>query len=437
VNLEINALFFWACWVLTFLVIVEQFYRAWKFPRELLAFPTFVSMMWAYIYLYLPLNLVSKYADDFTSELWSFAQFSAFLSLFFLNLGWRRTYNRHATKPSIRPAWGYDLDRLRSSSFVLVAIGILGYWSFRNSSVGYQGGTAYWYLSFLVCYPGLAILIALMTISPRYRSPMSLITIAMMAAGVFIPLLLDLRRGPTFAAIIAIVGAYASFSLKPSRLLIVGSIGFAGVLLLVLVTLRYSKSSWFESDFINEALVKKSQSAADNEFYNHCQSLSANFESGNYQYGTVHLGMLVHWVPRFIWPDKPGRSVGFFPEAVRNLRLSKKNNLGFGGAFGPVADAFNNYWYFFPIYFLGVGWVTAVIFSRAQSPDALDWKMYNVALLTASHWFVAQCLTEAFVPLMIFLASFYAAFRYARFYQKFYYSAPQKPAFYPSSSSVR
>jgi hypothetical protein len=161
-------------------------------------------------------------------------------------------------------------------------------------------------------------------------------------------------------------------------------------------------------------LEERAKRTSDNEYFNHCQMLEANLRTGLYQYGTAHLAALVNWVPRRFWLDKPQRGLGFLPEALQTLDRDDSSNLGVGGAWGAVADSFNNYWYFFPVFWLGVGWLTAAAFLKAQVFGSLPWKLHNVGILCAAHWFIAQSFAEAFVPFMIYQGVFFIAFQYAR-----------------------
>ena len=157
----------------------------------------------------------------------------------------------------------------------------------------------------------------------------------------------------------------------------------------------------------------RAKKTSDNEYFNHCQMLEANLRTGLYQYGTAHLVVLVNWVPRRFWPDKPQRSLGLLPEAIHQIESESLSNLGVGGAWGAVADSFNNYWYFFPIFWLAIGWLTAAAFLRAQVGGSLPWKLYNVGILCGAHWFIAQSIVEAFVPFMIYQGVFFIAFWYS------------------------
>jgi hypothetical protein len=264
--------------------------------------------------------------------------------------------------------------------------------------------------------------VVVMTLSPRHRSGPHWGTLALLVWLIVLPSLVGARRGPTFVAIIALFFSFASVRRKPLNPAIVLSVlGAAGLLLLLQVTARrvtYSEGgTWKEflsTVKVEEVLEERARRTSDNEYFNHCQMLEANLRTGLYQYGTAHLAALVNWVPRKFWPHKPQRSVGFFPEAFREVEVGESSNLGVGGAWGAVADSFNNYWYFFPVFWLGIGWLTAAAFLRAHVIGSLPWKLYNLGILCAAHWFIAQTLVEAFVPCMIYQGVFFIAFKFAR-----------------------
>ena len=108
------------------------------------------------------------------------------------------------------------------------------------------------------------------------------------------------------------------------------------------------------------------------------------------------------------------RNQGFFPSALGETAASaEESNLGYGGAWGAVADTFDNYWWFFPIFWFLVGAGVAAMFARAVLEDSVRWKLHYVGVLCATHWFVAQCLPEALVPALFYQAAYFVAFRFA------------------------
>jgi hypothetical protein len=413
---------FWLWWGVTLVAAVWQIWRAWEKPRELLGFATVASVLWLYIYGYLPYHLILEQKGAFRAEIWNLAQFTAFVSLLSLLVGWH--WKVDSARRSLRPApeVTFNMDRLWWCGLGALAIGLAGFYSFARSGREFATTSAYWYLLFNTCYSGMALCVVVMTLSPRHRSVFHWGTLALLASLIILPLLVGARRGPTFVAIIALFFSFAAVRRKPVHPVILLSVlCTAGLLMLLLVTARrvtYSEGgAWKEflgTVKVEEMLEERAKKTGDNEYFNHCQMLEANLRTGLYQYGTAHLAGLVNWVPRRFWPDKPQRGLGFLPEALQTIERDDSSNLGVGGAWGAVADSFNNYWYFFPVFWLAIGWLTAAAFLRAQVYGSLPWKLYNVGILCAAHWFIAQSIVEAFVPFMIYEGVFFIAFKYAR-----------------------
>jgi hypothetical protein len=88
-------------------------------------------------------------------------------------------------------------------------------------------------------------------------------------------------------------------------------------------------------------------------------------------------------------------------------------NLGHGGAIGAVADSFNNYGWFLPIYWAILGWLVAAVYYRAIYQNSLRWKLHYIGILCASHWLIAQSLAEASVPGIFYQVSYFLAFKFA------------------------
>ena len=413
---------FWLWWALTLVAAIWQIWRAWRRPRELLGFATVASVLWLYIYGYLPYHLISEQKGVFPAAIWNLAQFTAFVSLLSLLVGWHWKVDLAGRSSRPAPEVSYNVDRIWWCGLGALAIGLGGYYSFRGSGRGYEETSAYWYLLFNTCYPGMALCVAAMTLSPRHRSSLHWGTLALLASLIILPFLIGARRGPTFVAIIALFFSFAAVRRRPVHPAILLSVlCAAGLLLLLLVTARrvtYSEGgTWKEflqTVTVEEVLEDRAKRSGDNEYFNHCQMLQANLRTGLYQYGTAHVAALLNWVPRRFWPNKPQRSLGFLPEALREVEVGDSSNLGVGGAWGGVADSFNNYWYFFPAFWLAIGWLTAAAFLRAQVDGSLPWKLYNVGILCAAHWFIAQSIVEAFVPFMIYQGVFFIAFKYSR-----------------------
>jgi hypothetical protein len=437
---------FWVWWVLTLALAVGQIARASYRPREWLGFASIAAVLWLYFYVYLPYQLIGEQRLAFRASLWNFAQFTAFASLLSLLIGWH--WKLHLRRREVRaggPERRFDIDRLWWSGVGALGIGLIGFYSFTRSGREFSETSAYWYLLFNTCYPGIALAVAAMVLSPRHRTAGHTGLLLLLSALIVVPLLTGARRGPTFVAIMACFFSFAAVRRKPIQPVVVLSVlGVAGALVLVQVGARrvtYGEGGtwqeYLETVRFDEVLGGRARQSADNEYFNHCQMLEANLRTGVYQYGTAHLAALLNWVPRAFWPAKPERGTGFFPEALRQMERDESSNLGVGGGWGVVADSFNNYWYFFPLFWMGIGWLTGAAFLKAHgghfrsgglnreaaqvvaslpcssAASALPWELRNVGILCAAHWFIAQNFAEAFVPFMIYQGVFFIAFRYS------------------------
>ena len=412
---------FWIWWTLTVGLAGAQIIRASFSVRIAIGFPTVVGCMWLYFYGVLPYVLTSHHSGSVPADILALAQFQAFVSYAALLAGWHYRLSRKSRRRGWRAPVQIDLARLFKGGIVLLVVGLAGQLSFRASGRGLGESSAYWYLLFHLCYAGVSLCVVALTLSPARRRMETIAIVALLAAPIILGQLLAARRGPTFVAVIAITFSYLLVRPRPPRPThILAIIGGSGALLLFLVSSRdvlYREGgTWSEvvdSSSMESVVDNRTESTGDNEFFNHCLLLEANLDSGCYQYGTTHLAGLLNWVPRRFWPGKPQRSTGFFPEAIRFVKSDQRHNLGIGGSWGTVADSFNNYWYFFPVYWVLIGYGVAAMFARGFIENSLRWKVHYVGVLCVTHWFVGQNFAEAIVPALIYQASYFVAFRFA------------------------
>ncbi len=410
---------FWTWWYLTIIVCCYPLLRAWKKPEEVLGFPVIGTLMWLYMYVYLSYKIVTAHPGLFSGSVLTIAQFLpcvcfvCFLAGWYLNLGRRPKKNPTAV--------GYSLPRLWGWGIAFLVVGDASWHSFRSSGAAFADSSAYWYLLFNVAYSGIALCVAVLTLKRKIVETTGLIIFGVLACLLVGPFLVTARRGPTFTAIIAVGFSY--LLVRPSSLKlwkVAGTLAAAGFLMIALVHARkylgggqsfHTAIQAGASDAMSET---RSTETLDNEFVNHAVMIEANLETGMYQYGTVHLAMLMHWVPRAFWHGKPTRSEGLYPAATLHFNPGFYTNLHHGGAWTPVADSFNNYWWYCPIFWYLIGWGAVALYKMAVWRDQLNWKMHYLAVLMSSHWFFAQCMTEALVPFMFYQAAFWLAFRFSR-----------------------
>lgn len=411
---------YWIWWSLTIALGGASLIRGALAPRELLGIPVVLSVMWVYVYGYLSRQIVLNQEHLFAPEALAFAQLLACASLACLLAGWHLFRQRSPRRPAAGRT--YDLKKLWRLGICWMAVGAVNVWLFASSGASFQESSAYIYLFYNVGFAGAGLCAAVCA-----REGVTVARLGIAAAcflGLIGPFLLGARRGPTFAGIIAIVFGYLLARRSQPRVLqivqVVGTLACAGALMLFLVESRgvvYRGLGWnaaFEEVTLDALVNRRALDPLDNEFVNHCVQTQANRETGLYQYGTVHLAMAVNWIPRQLWPGKPQRSMGLYPEARQNFDPGFRTNLGVGGSWGAVADAFNNYAYGCFVFWFALGALTVCLFNRTQRSDDLGARMHYLGLLMSCHWFIAQSLSEAIVPGMFFQATFWFSLRYSR-----------------------
>lgn len=343
-----DMMWFWGWWTLTVGLVVWQIGRALLNAKLVLGFPVIAGVMWLYFYGLLPFGLARS--ESVPPTILPVAQFLPFAAYVSLLLGWYvRLNQRSAGRRSQTPA-ALDLERLSTAGVALAFVGLAGYVSFHASERAYTETSAYWYLLYDLCYPGISVCVVAMTIAPSSSTRQNLFLAAALVAPVIFLQLLNARRGPTFVAVIAITYSYLLVRPRlPRPAVILGILGASGIVMLVLVSARsvvYHDGTWGEAlstvSFADKIEDRITSRTADNEYYNHCMFLEANLRTGLYQYGTTHLNGLLNWIPRQIWPDKPPRGQGFFPSALYEIKSGPNINLGHGGASGGVEDTFDN-----------------------------------------------------------------------------------------------
>jgi hypothetical protein len=191
------------------------------------------------------------------------------------------------------------------------------------------------------------------------------------------------------------------------------------LLFLQIRDITYKGGTWSEAIHsldINAAITEKVEQPEDNEYINNCQLIGTIYQNGKYQYGTGHLGLLLHWIPRAVWKNKPTLGEGYYSydelfddvEAATGVHL-----LGHGASSGGGADTFVQYGIFCPLFWLGLSWGMGVVYVRARVYDSPRWLFCYVGFICASHWLVSQGLSAAFVPGMFFQAVPLVVFAFA------------------------
>ena len=169
-------------------------------------FPVIAGLMWLYIYGLLPYGLVRSEAVP--AGILPLAQFLSFAAYASLLIGWNVRLHRKSAGPASRIPTSFDVQKLSLAGVGLCLVGLVGHLTFHSSEQAYADSSAYWYLLFHLCYPGISLCVATMAISPSVRRLQNLVLAALLASPVVISELLGTRRGPTFVAIIAVAYSY-------------------------------------------------------------------------------------------------------------------------------------------------------------------------------------------------------------------------------------
>ena len=179
------------------------------------------------------------------------------------------------------------------------------------------------------------------------------------------------------------------------------------LLFLQVRSVTYNGGSWSTalSDLSLTTAVERGDEPDDNEYVNNCQMIGTVYKTGKYEYGTGHLELLVHWVPRAVWRHKPILGEGYHPfieefddmEVATGVRL-----LGNGAAWSGVADSFLEYGFFCPVFWFVLGFGMGIVYAKVIHGKAPQWMCAYVGFICGSHWLISQSFSAAFVPVMYF-----------------------------------
>ena len=422
-----NALF-WLFWLATLGLCGWELLEIFRRPSCMLEWPFLVCCMWAYFYVYMAYQVKTQLAalvPDWALMLGELMPLACLLAVLY---GWHRGMRGGRTVVSRRNP-PYQIYMLWLMGMAAVVIGAMGNYSVVHAAaqaggqLEYASASAYWYLLFYTGYPGLAI-----ALWATYKMPAAskVLFLKFFAVGVFIfmlPNVLNARRGPLFPTILILLLVPPLVKkTNPRRVLFVGTLVAAGFVMLMFVRARewvYNEGTWsdaFNNLTVADIVVSRGVDVTDNEYLNNCHLIGTVVKTGKYQYGTGHLELLVHWVPRQFWKGKPDLGQGSYTtdelfndvETVMGARL-----LGGGAAAGGVADSFIQYGYLCPIMWFLLAYMAGRTYRHARLGSDCRWQLCYVSLLCATHWLVAQGLAAAFVPAMFFQAVPLVIFRLA------------------------
>lgn len=406
----------WIWWACTVAICAWKIGEGFWRPHRMLEWPFLACGMWAYFYGYMAYDAKIGMPEYLGNGIADIGQLMPLLCLVAILIGWSLGTRRKTGRAPENRTYPYFRFWLAGMFFLMVgAAGAYSVMHARNSgTLNYEESSGYWILLFYVGYPGLAMTIwALFRIDPSVGKYLWAITLLALAAFMY-PHLVDARRGPLYPAImILLLVPPMATRRSPNPLIFCGSLVAAGVVMLVFLQVRetiYSGGTWGQAlnrlD-VGAAVEEKVEQPEDNEYINNCQLIGTIYQNGKYQYGTGHLSLLAHWVPRAIWKDKPVLGEGSYSfdemfddvESATGFRL-----LGTGAASGGVADTFVQYGVFCPLFWLILSWGMGAVYVRARIGDSPRWLFCYVGFICATHWLVSQGFAASFVPAMFFQA---------------------------------
>lgn len=415
-NLEQNGIdWMWIWWGGTVILCLWKLIEAVVFrPMRMLEWPFFACTMWLYFFGYMAYKAkltLSAYLGNGMSEI---GQLMDFLCLVGLLAGWsvgKRIPVR--LKPSTQ---SYPYLFCWLAGMFLMVLGAAGNYTVSQAQdegdINYHTASAYWYLLFYVGYPGLAIALwaALKSKSPARWFLIGLMLIDLVVF--MLPQVMTARRGPLFPAIIVLlVVPPLTWRCPPNRLLYLGGLASVAVAMLLFVQVRftiYNGGTWseaFQKLDVNEAVVARGDEADDNEYVNNCQVIGTLYQNGKYNYGSGHLGLFLHWVPRAVWPTKPALGEGNYSgrvlfddvEQATGVRL-----LGFGASYAGVADTFIEYGLLCPLFWFVQSALIGLVYRLVIQTSSPWWLFCYTGFICSSHWLVSQGFSASFVPGMYF-----------------------------------
>jgi hypothetical protein len=229
-----------------------------------------------------------------------------------------------------------------------------------------------------------------------------------------LPWVIAARRGPLFPFVVVVI--YSFYLMRPkmvNRAVIIGGLVFAGLAMLMLVTIRdYHTTAaikYNEERFKNltalDLITGKAYEESDNEYLYHCVFIRAYAEHERFQWGTGYLSLATHWIPRAWWPDKPALAHGWIePLSKDEIFETTGVYMTTGAASGGIAETFVQMAWFTPLFWAGIGWVVGKTYLFARRHPNRVGPMIYVGMLAGSHWLISQGFGAAFVPVVIYMA---------------------------------
>jgi hypothetical protein len=406
----------WIWWAFTVALCAWKIGEGLLRPHRMLEWPFLACAMWSYFYGYMAYDAKKGLSEYLGNGISDIGQLMPLLCLVGVLVGWSLGTRRTAHLVPEKRTYPYFNFWLAGMFFLVV--GAAGAYSVMHGAaegtLDFQESSGYYILLFYVGYPGLAMTVwSLFKVKPGTRKYLWIVTLLGLVAFM-VPHVLDARRGPLFPAIMVLLLVPPMARRRaPNPWIFCGVLAAAGLVMLLFLQVRevtYNGGTWNEAFHhldVGTAVTEKAEEPEDNEYINNCQLIGTIYQNGKYQYGTGHMSLLWHWVPRAVWKEKPTLGEGSYSfnemfddvEAATGFHL-----LGTGAAAGGVADTFVQYGVLCPLFWFGLSWGMGAVYVRALMGNSPRWLFCYVGFICASHWLVSQSLSAAFVPGMFFQA---------------------------------
>jgi len=407
---------FWFFWWATLGICLWKIAEGFSRPNRMLEWPFLASSMWFYFYVYMAYGVKMGQPEYLPKDSFGLGQLMPLLCLIGIISGWASGLRGMRAQSDTKAL--YPLHSVWMAGLILMLIGIAGNHSVNRAvasgNLDFSKTSAYWYGLFYVGYPGLALSVWALSKMPGRRRWLLWLMTASALIVLLLPYLVNARRGPTFPAIfILLLVPPLAKKQPPKPVLFFGGLVLAGLLMLVFYNIRtnlYKEGgTWSEAMpqlNVQDAVESRNQGLYDNEYINNCWIIYTLSQNNKFQYGTGHLELLVHWIPRALWESKPIIGEGYYSheELFNDVNGQAGFNLMGGGASaGGVADSFVQYGYLTPFFWFGLGWVAARAYIRGRVGNNPRWLFTYVGFVCASHWLTSQGFVAAFVPGMCFI----------------------------------
>lgn len=419
---------FWAALAASIVICCVVIWNALRRPVRLLEWPVIVCIMWLYFYGYMAVQAVLYLRPQVPqAEMLGLGEIVPLACLIGILWGWRTALRRGCPSSRADNLRLFRTDTLWWVGILLICLGAAGTYSLgatiasieqRGERFNWGSVSGYWTLLFHIGYPGMALALWAMT-SNKGHKWLSRIVFTLAIAGFITPFIMNARRGPVFPLVIILL--YLPPLIRktaPRRAFILGGLLAAGLTMLALNTARHwiVARNWGQAADVltpEQILVSRTLRVEDNEFINNVYMIAALNKTGKYQFGTGHLSLLTHWVPRAVWPDKPALGEGWYSpeELVADVNsVAGRALLGGGAAATGVADSFVQYGFLAPLFWFAIAWMIGRVYVRAVVTGSPRIQISYVGLLCASHWLISQSFSEAFVPAVTYQVIPFLAF---------------------------